>query len=49
MVPGGFKPTEHEFVNEKFLRCKIEGQQVDFHENFIFNRWYTDFWRQEHK
>ena len=24
------KPAEHEFGNEKFLRCRIEGLQVDF-------------------
>ena len=27
---GVLKPAEHEFGNEKFLRCRIEGLQVDF-------------------
>ena len=27
---GVLKPVEHEFGNEKFLRCRIEGLQVDF-------------------
>ena len=27
---GVFKPVEHEFHNEKFLRCRVEGVQVDF-------------------
>ena len=27
---GGLKPAEHEFGNKKFLRCRIEGLQVDF-------------------
>ena len=27
---GVLEPAEHEFGNEKFLRCRIEGLQVDF-------------------
>ena len=34
---GGFE--ENEFVNEKFLRCIIEGPWVNFQENFYFARW----------
>ena len=30
---GVLKPAEHEFGNEKFLRCRIEGLQVDFQKN----------------
>ena len=33
---GVLKPAEHEFGNEKFLRCRIEGLQVDFQKNFNF-------------
>ena len=31
---GVLKPAEHEFGNEKFLRCRLEGLQVDFQNNF---------------
>ena len=27
---GVMKPVEHQFGNETFLRCRIEGLQVDF-------------------
>ena len=33
---GVLKPAEHEFGNEKFLRCRIEGLQVDFQKKFNF-------------
>ena len=32
----GLNPAEHEFGNEKLLRCIIEGPRVDFQENFKF-------------
>ena len=51
---GFLKPAKHEFDEEKFLRCKIEGPQVDFHDIstlpvYLALGYTRFFWRQEHK
>ena len=34
---GVLKPAEHEFGNEKFLLCRIEGLQVDVQKKTTFS------------
>ena len=47
---GVLKPAEHEFGNEKFLRCRFEGLQVDFQKKFNFAISYLwVFWCLEHE